>query len=394
MIGGTVGPTMDFSQLDFFVTTDRILQDSSKHFFSRHGVGFRSDDLHITTSGNLAVFRGNIFNHIELGAKYNSLVNLFEKHGRFILRNIDGPFVLVFFDMDRNLFVARDMYGIEPLYWGTTPSGIWISNHRAYKNSKWFPQGHYCLIDTKKSDDVITMPQPIVRWAEDNFHGHLCASATYHKLIINNYLNDTIAKMYSSCEKMVVLLSGGLISTIIAVIASKIRSNIVTCTIGFKNSESFKHALYVSKFVHSKHTEIVLPPELEEEDVIHYLGAFMDAHFPMYALMTGVGAHSIWGGHAPSDTQLFEQHCQNLMKLPEKDLCNTVHKLNRMNISTFCPFLDTNMVEVCMNIHGNFKRPKDSSSLDMPSLRYVFQNELPNEILTREHKSLQDSLRG
>jgi asparagine synthase (glutamine-hydrolysing) len=87
----------------------------------------------------VAAFNGEIFNHIELreeltrrGHTFRTssdtevLVHLWEEHGRALVDHLEGQFALAIYDKkERSLFLARDPFGICPLFFHRTPDG-WL----------------------------------------------------------------------------------------------------------------------------------------------------------------------------------------------------------------------------------------------------------------------------
>jgi asparagine synthase (glutamine-hydrolysing) len=87
----------------------------------------------------VAVFNGEIFNHIELredltlrGHTFRTvsdtevLVHLWEEYGRAMVDHLEGQFALAIYDKkDRSLFLARDPFGICPLFLHRTSDG-WL----------------------------------------------------------------------------------------------------------------------------------------------------------------------------------------------------------------------------------------------------------------------------
>lgn len=74
------------------------------------------------------VFNGEIYNHQELRQKYNlaclghsdteTLLHLYRKLGKEMLKELDGMFAFCLYDMDRSLlWLARDRAGEKPLYY-------------------------------------------------------------------------------------------------------------------------------------------------------------------------------------------------------------------------------------------------------------------------------------
>ncbi|MFA5505348.1 MAG: asparagine synthase (glutamine-hydrolyzing) [Vulcanimicrobiota bacterium] len=87
----------------------------------------------------VAVFNGEIFNHLELrqelekkGHQFRSstdtevLVHLWEEHGRSLVDHLEGQFALAIYDSNKHsLFLARDPFGVCPLFIHRTADG-WL----------------------------------------------------------------------------------------------------------------------------------------------------------------------------------------------------------------------------------------------------------------------------
>ena len=87
----------------------------------------------------VAVFNGEIFNHIEIredlvarGHRFRTtsdtevLVHLWEEYGRSLVDHLEGQFALAIFDRSaHSLFLARDPFGVCPLFFHRTADG-WL----------------------------------------------------------------------------------------------------------------------------------------------------------------------------------------------------------------------------------------------------------------------------
>jgi len=113
------------------------------------GLGFRrlsiidlegGDQPILNEDGSLVLLcNGEIFNYIELrddllarghtfrtSSDVEVLVHLYEEYGADLLNKLDGQFAFVIYDRkDRSLFIARDHFGINPLFY-TTAGGMFI----------------------------------------------------------------------------------------------------------------------------------------------------------------------------------------------------------------------------------------------------------------------------
>ena len=96
--------------------------------------------MHSNDDGLVITFNGEIYNVSELRILVSDypfkgtsdtevILALYQKFGRDLLRLLRGMFAFALWD-ERNqaLFLARDPYGIKPLYLAETPNGIWFAS--------------------------------------------------------------------------------------------------------------------------------------------------------------------------------------------------------------------------------------------------------------------------
>src|ERR1051325_6754543 len=133
--------------------TDKLVHrgpDSAGYFVDHYvALGFRRLSIIDLESGDQPIYNedgsvvllcnGEIFNYLELkkaliqkghSFRTNSdvevLLHLYEEHGIDFLNNINGQFAFVIYDRkNRRLFMARDHFGINPLYY-TIVNGLFI----------------------------------------------------------------------------------------------------------------------------------------------------------------------------------------------------------------------------------------------------------------------------
>lgn len=86
------------------------------------------------------VFNGEIYNYIELRKELDAstftttsdtevILRAFERWGPSCVERLRGMFAIAIWDAkDRSLFLARDRFGIKPLYWAMTPWGLCVAS--------------------------------------------------------------------------------------------------------------------------------------------------------------------------------------------------------------------------------------------------------------------------
>ena len=101
------------------------------------------------------VSNGEIYNYRRLAADLRSrghrfatssdtevLLHLYEEHGERCVEHLRGMFAFAIWDAPRRtLFMARDRFGIKPLYYATTPQGLLFGSElKALLQSPWLPR--------------------------------------------------------------------------------------------------------------------------------------------------------------------------------------------------------------------------------------------------------------
>lgn len=293
------------------------------HRLSIHGLTAKSNQPLVDEDITL-ICNGEIYNYVELYKYMNIspktdsdcevIIHLYRKYGiEHTLQMLDGVFSFVLVDNslngDNRIFVARDPYGVRPLYilrQTQTPS---VSDRQeniiaVASELKVLYEFYSHLNDNKKKKrklidneiepkkyelipfpagtyssyilnyNVISNWTPVFEFSRYHSTGFnsimYCTSPQYDEseivLNIQRYLIRAVDKMCSTERPMACLLSGGLDSSIIAGLVRQyhVTNNLPTLetySIGIEGSEDLKYARMVANYLETKHTEIVLKPE-------------------------------------------------------------------------------------------------------------------------------------
>ncbi|MCL1080195.1 asparagine synthase [Parashewanella spongiae] len=230
------------------------------------------------------------------------------------------------------------------------------------------------------------------------------ASAHYPKYNLITSLNNAVKNRLPEVQKPVgIFLSGGLDSSIIAALASKLRPNITYFTLG---NESSSDKAMVTKLV--KHLELndvrIIPvpsdellgsyiakivyvtesvnPSIISNGLATYLLAQAASYAGIKVVLTGEGADELFGGYFKYlEPNVLKIKCSNLMadmqytELRRLDLCTMAH-----GVEARCPFLDNEIINLSKELEFS---DIYSESMNKVILRKSFSSYLPKEVTDR-----------
>lgn len=270
------------------------------------------------------VFNGEIFNFMELrnelesgGIRFSSrsdsevLLRSYILHGERCLEKLNGFFAFCIYDREENtVFLARDRYGIKPLYYHRTGKGLTFSSEirpleqlvpaleidhsslrlflqlnyipepfSIYRNLRKLQAGHFIKVrlggNTFNEGDFdeqcwyrIQLPESYS--PNENDYRLSCEK-------IRNLLDQAVQRRLVSDVPIGCFLSGGLDSSIITCLASKHLRELHTFSLGFEGSAHFDETAYaaeVAAHCRTKHTEFKIgaPDALAAlRDMLHHL---------------------------------------------------------------------------------------------------------------------------
>jgi asparagine synthase (glutamine-hydrolysing) len=274
------------------------------------------------------VYNGEVYNYKELklqlpqqGAALKTngdseiVLELFAQKGPAIFAELNGMFAIAIFDKDtQQLFLARDHVGIKPLFVGINNEGALAFgselkvvkqllnnklsiNHTAvasflhvgfipqpltiYNNVFKFPSGSYTKINCALAQQANFLETVKPFW-NDAIATNTINDEAIAKKELNNLLVDSIEKQLVSDVPIGTFLSGGIDSSIVTAIASKVfgkKVNTFSLAIanGKYNEATFAKA--VSEALNTNHHEF----SVTEKEVLEMVPRFMQAYDEPYA---------------------------------------------------------------------------------------------------------------
>lgn len=310
-----------------------------------------SEDGRFVLIGN-----GEIYNHMYFrpaleskGHRFKTksdteiLVHLFEEERENFLHKINGMFAFAIYDTEtRSLFLARDRIGIKPLYYYFDGRRLIFSSEiKAIVKSGLVPlELNEAVVYQYLTQHYSIPPDTLIKGVESIKPGHYMYVADgaveqrqYWDIESNiddeplsyreaereteSLLLDSVTKRLMSDVPLGLFLSGGIDSSLIAVLMHRIVGDgIKTFSIGFHEKEfsELPYARTVSKMISSDHSEIIMTPR-EIMDNIESVIWFREtpisqpSDIPMFLLsraaakkvkvvLTGEGGDEVFAGYS------------------------------------------------------------------------------------------------
>jgi len=342
-----------------------------------------------------------------------------------LCRTLDGVFAFVVVDVANDrLLVARDPYGVRPLFQGTLRgSTVWSSELKGLpaqcEDVKPFPPGTWAsysltsgaLLETQRYHTI----QHVKMDALNDFGtaGHCLRVA----------LISAVKKRLLSDRPIGALLSGGLDSSLVAGIAArelaKDGRKLHTFSIGMPGSTDLDYAQKVADYIGSIHHPVIVKPEdflraipavvhdIESYDITSVrasvgnwlIGQYIKTNTDIKVVFNGDGADEIGGGYlyfnnAPSN-EAFETECERLLsEIHMYDVLRSDRSMAAHGLEARTPFLDKNVVASWLSIPTQFRRPILGTVQEKRVLREAFEHDyiIPWEVLTRKKEAFSDGV--
>jgi asparagine synthase (glutamine-hydrolysing) len=354
-------------------------------------------------------FNGEIYNYQELARnilgdgflKTNSdtevILHLYRLLGPKCVSLLRGMFAFAIMHGDE-LFMARDPLGIKPLYCGEHNGGFYFASEikalaLVTNEIREFPAGHW--YHSKTGWHSYYQVEPVMQ----DFRDEQQAAERIREIISESVRLRLIADV-----PVGISLSGGLDSSIVAMLANRETEHLHSFAVGMKGSEDLMAAKKMADILGTQHHERIYT-EQEMLDalpkVIYHLESFDPAlvrsAIPNFFLaemasqvvkviMTGEGADEIYAGY--DYLRSFEH--PGMLHEEMVNITGALHNTNlqcadrvamAFGLEARVPFLDTKSVELGLGLPARWKVHRDRPAKYL--LRKAFTADLPEEIVNR-----------
>ena len=342
------------------------------------------------------------------------LLPLYNEYGVEMFKMLDAEFALIIYDSKLNTLVAaRDPIGIRPLYYGYDEKNkiIFASEPKNLvglaKEILPFPPGHYYM------NGKFICYNDITKFEETTYDTLENVCKNIHDKLIKG-----VEKRLDADAKIGFLLSGGLDSSLVCAISSKIlNKKIETFAIGMDTDAiDLKYAKQVADFIGSNHHEIIMTKDdifNSLDFVIKSLATYdittIRASMGMYlickaihettdirVLLTGEISDELFGykytDFAPNEKEFQAEAVKRIHEIHMYDVLRADRCISVNSLEARVPFGDLDFVKYVMSIDPSMKL--NTYNMGKYLLRHAFEKDdiLPRGILMRDKAAFSDAV--
>lgn len=420
------------------------------HRLAINGLNTKSNQPIIIDNITL-ICNGEIYNYKELYKEMSVtpdtdsdcevIIHLYKKYGiEHTLQMLDGVFAFILLDntlcddltnLTSKLYIARDTYGVCPLYYLKNTD----KNTDKNKNNAicGFSSELKCLSEmfnvlySKDESIVLDQFKPSTYsmfqlsskvnslWESviEN-KPYIIPTFAYTKQLSNDeihkniafYLTSAVEKRCFTTERPIAcLLSGGLDSSLITALVNdfykknSLSTPLETYSIGLEGSEDVKNARLVAEYLGTNHTEIIVTekemfeviPEviynIESYDTTtvrasignYLLGKYISTHSNAKVIFNGDGSDELCGGY------LYMNHCADNIEFDKEtrrlladiylfDVLRSDKSISSHGLEPRTPFLDKTFVNYYLSIPPYYRFHKNHGHMEKYLLRKSFSS--------------------
>ena len=384
---------------------------------------------------NAEYIKNNIINDLGYNFTSNSdcevLIPLFMKYKENMLEYLDGVFAIIIIkENDDNIeyFIARDRFGIRPIYYGKDLQNNYIfsSELKGIKDiaitAKQFKPGHYIKLNNN-TNTCSVLDDSICYYDIEQKIANLPISYDVDTILqtIKDKLISSVKKRLIADRPVCALLSGGLDSSLVCSIASQLLkekgTKLYTFSIGIPGSPDNEFAQIVADYIGSEHTIIHISPDdainslknviqaVETYDITtirastgqYLVSKYISENTDFKVILSGDGSDEVTSGYlenflAPNNIELHQHALDRIKNIHYYDVQRADRATSMHGLEIRVPFLDAEFVEYYLTIDSKLRMPKKNSQCEKYLLRKAFINYLPENVLWRQKEAFSDGI--
>ena len=391
-----------------------------------------------TDTNYFCICNGEIYNAQELedslDFKFNGtsdcevLIPLFIEHGiEDMLNLLKGVFSFIIIRENNDnydAFIARDRIGVRPSFLGydSKDGNIGICSEMkgligVFKNIIPFTPGYYLTFDNYTKDAFqFHQYYPF----EYKYDGISDRTETQMHQTIRVLFEASIRKRLISDKPVCALLSGGLDSSLVCSVASRIlaenNKKLYTFSIGMEGSPDIVYAEKVAKFIGSVHTtvnitndealkcikDVVWATETFDITTIrasvgqYLISKYIAENTKYKVVLSGDGSDEVTSGYlynfnAPSNEELHKEAVRRVKEIHLYDSLRADRATSMHGLELRVPFLDSDWLDYYLGINPEYRKPT-KDRMEKYLLRKSFDGYIPDEVLYRQKEAFSDGI--
>lgn len=413
---------MGFTRLAIMDTSDAGLQP------------FQSDLATVICNGEIYNYKNLIDQHkikMSSDCDCDTILPIYERVGfsHMITTHLDAEFAMVLFDRKTNtIYAARDRYGVRPLYYGyNNKTGLIgfaseLKNlHNDFEHVEQLKPNYFIKINLNSINSTVS--DMLVKQIYYDYNDLVVSEGNndllYVTPMIRDIFTEAVKKRLYADRPIGFLLSGGLDSSLIVAIASRILdpNNMVCFSIGLPGSPDVEAAKKVVEFLGIKNHHIVpfstetglsaLPEvirTIETYDITtirastpqYLMAKYIRENTDIKVLLSGEGSDEIHGSYryfrdAPNPIAFHTETVRLLEELYMFDNKRTDRTMAGNGLEVRVPFLDFEYVEYIMRVNPELLMYR-KDWMEKKIVRDAFVGYLPDEILYRSKEAFSDAV--
>ena len=385
-------------------------------------------ELQPLKSNNLVlVSNAELYNYKELIKKFNltpktnsdcevilKLVEYFYEENNLkdavikTITQLDGDYAFCVSDGD-NYMVIRDEIGVKPVYYGSNEDFFaFASEQKALKNIDLKEIHNLKPTEAIFNNEIIKIRNEKSR--SDFFTNYNDAKESLKKTIVNS-----VFKRIQGLDRVALLFSAGVDSTLIAVLLKQLGIDVTLYTIGTENSQDLKFAIKTASEIGIPiKTKVINKVDVENafETVINtiedtnlmkigvgmtiYLTSQLAKEDNQKVIFSGQGADELFAGYNRyknkfnTPLELIDELDHDLNEMYEVNLERDDKATMANSMELRVPYLDKDVIEVAMGMPINFLLKSSDDNLRKHILREVaYELGVPHNIAYRPKKAAQ-----
>ena len=357
-----------------------------------------------------------------------------------MMKVLRGEFAFIISDIfidtgDYTIYAGRDSFGIKPLFYTQTKEYINFSSEiKGLINVHNKNVSNNDIVNPIRAGYYMTVSKQDDYWLSPIFTRYFNIESIeinpmnnkdnidQVKLNIRNNLIEAVSSRLMSDRPLGCLLSGGLDSSLVASIASKLlkqknpNNKLSTFSIGMDGSTDEKYARLVAKHIDSNHTHIEFP-EKDWLDAIHkviyttetfdittirastgqyLISKWIAENTNIKVLLIGDGSDELTSGYlyfhkAPDAMACCEENIRLLKDISYFDVLRADRGVSGNGLEARVPYLDRQFTDYYLSICPELRCP--INNMEKWLLREAFSGDwLPEEVLYRKKEAFSDGV--